>query len=126
MDQLGRNWGTMIIFHRVTLAVLVFLALSSGVTKLMLMQQDAEFFGTYGFTTPMIIAFGAAQFIGGLLLIFQRTRFFGAVIVAITFLISAVLLVMDENIPFTIFTVVALLFLGLHMKLSLAKHQGAA
>jgi len=40
-------------------------------------------------------------------------------------LISAVLLVMDENIPFTIFTVVALLFLGLHMKLSLAQRLGA-
>jgi hypothetical protein len=112
------------IFLKVTLAILVFLALSSGVTKMMLMRQDAEFFGAYGFTTPILLAFGAAQFIGGLLLIFQRTRFLGAVIVAITFLISAVLLVMDENVPFTIFTFVAVLFLGLHMKLSLAKHQG--
>ena len=47
----------------------------------MLMPQDVEFFGKYGFTNPILIAYGAAQVIGGILLIIQKARFVGAVIV---------------------------------------------
>lgn len=106
---------------KVNLAILVLLATSSGVTKVILMPQDVEFFSNYGFTNPILIAYGAIQVIGGILLIIQKTRFLGAVIVAITFLISAVVLIMAGNIPFTIFTFVALLMLGVVMKQSLKK-----
>lgn len=87
------------------------------------MQQDVEFFGEYGFTDPFLIAFGAAQLIGGILLIIQKTRLLGATIVAVTFLISAVLLIMAGNIPFTIFTFVALFMLGLIVRQCLTKEQ---
>jgi hypothetical protein len=60
----------------------------SGVTKISLMQQDVEFFGKYGLSDPMLIAFGATQLIGGILMSFKKTRFSGAAIVAITFLAS--------------------------------------
>jgi len=103
----------MNIFLKVILTILVFLAISSGVTKILLMPQDVEFFGNYGFTNSMLIAYGVAQLIGGILLIIQKTRIYGAVIVAITFLISAVVLILAGNILFTIITIVAIIMLGM-------------
>lgn len=113
----------MKMFLMVLLAILFFLAVSSGITKILLMQQDVEFFGKYGFSTPSLITFGTAQFVGGILLVFQRMRVLGAAIVAITFMISAVLLIMEGNAPFTIFTFIALLGLGLIVRSSLAAEQ---
>lgn len=111
----------MNIYLNVILSILVFLAVSSGVTKIMLMPQDVEFFGNYGFTNPILITYGGVQVIGGILLVFRKTRFFGALIVAITFLISAAVLIMARNIPVTIITVVAVLMLGVIMKQSLKR-----
>ncbi len=100
------------------LGVLVFLAVSSGVTKVMLMEQDVAFFGKYGFTNPLLIGFGAVQVIGGAMLILPKTRFFGAALVAITFAVSAVVLFLEGSVPFAIATLVALVFLGLTMRWS--------
>ena len=103
----------MKVFLKVALAVLVFLAVSSGITKIILMEQDVEFFGSYGFTNSMLVAFGVTQLIGGCLLVIQRTQLVGASIVAITFAISAALLIMEGNVLFTVFTFIALTLLGL-------------
>lgn len=100
----------------IILVLLVFLAISSGVAKVALMQQDVVLFGKYGFSNPILIAFGATQLIGGVLLPFKKTRLFGAAIVAITFLISLVVLIMDGNTPASIATIVAMLLLGVVMK----------
>ena len=108
----------MKIAFAVLLAILTFLAVSSGMTKILLMQQDVEFFGRYGFTHLALIAFGAAQLIGGILLPFPKTRFAGAAIIATTFLVSLVVLLMDGNIPVSIVTLIATLLLFVVMKLS--------
>lgn len=102
----------------IILILLVFLAISSGIAKMALMQQEVEFFGKYGFTNPILIGFGATQLIGGVLLPFKKTRFSGAAIVAITFLVSLVLLLVDGNIPVSIATVIATMLLGIVMKQS--------
>ena len=59
------------------LAILTLLAVSSGITKILLMPQDVNFFGKYGFSDPILIAFGSVQLLGGLLLVFTKTRFAG-------------------------------------------------
>ena len=92
----------------VTIAILVFLAVSSGVTKIALMEQDVAFFGAYGFTNPLLMAFGAIQLVGGLLLIAPKTRKVGAILVGITFAISAVLLFLHGSIIQGLVTCVAL------------------
>jgi hypothetical protein len=102
----------------IILAILILLAVSSGITKILLMQQDVNFFGKYGFSNPILIAYGLVQLIGGLLLVFTITRFVGATIVAITFLISLVMLLMEGNILVSIATVIATLLLGVIMKQS--------
>ena len=113
----------MKIVHIVILSVLVFLAVSSGITKIMLMPQDVEFFGKYGFTNPLLIAFGILQFIGGVMMIFSKARFVGAAIVFVTFAISAGVLLMEGAMPFTIATLVAMVFLGLTMRQSWGGRQ---
>lgn len=102
----------------IILVILILLAVSSGITKILLMQQDVEFFGKYGFSNPILVTFGLIQLIGGLLLVFSRTRFVGAVVVAITFLVSLVVILMEGNIPVGITTVIATLLLGVVMKQS--------
>lgn len=103
----------MKIVRIVIVCLLVFLAISSGMTKVTLMEQDVVFFGKYGFTNTLLIAFGAVQVIGGVMLIFFKTRLLGAISVAATFTVSAVMLVMEGDVPFTIATLVALGLLGL-------------
>ena len=106
----------MKIVLSIILAILVFLAISSGITKILLMQQDVVFFGKYGFTDPILIAYGTAQLIGGILLVFRKTRLVGAIAVAATFLISLAVLMMEGNIPVSIATIVATLLLGVVAK----------
>jgi len=108
----------MRIASTLVLVLLIFLSMISGATKVALMPEDVEFFGKYGFSNPMLIAFGAAQFIGGVLMPFRRARFVGAAIVAVTFLVSLVLLLMDGNMPVSIATAVAMFLLGIVMKRS--------
>lgn len=108
----------MKIFSTILVVLLVLLAATSGITKIMLMQQDVDFFGKYGFTDPILVAFGVTQLLGGLLMIHRKTRFTGAAIVAVTFLVSLALLLIEGNIPVSIVTAVATLLLALVMKQS--------
>jgi hypothetical protein len=102
----------------IVVVILILLAVSSGVTKILLMEQDVVFFGKYGFSDPILIAYGLAQLLGGLLMIAKRARFAGATIVAFTFLVSLALLLIEGNIPVSSITVVAILLLGVVMKQS--------
>jgi len=111
----------MKILFYVVLSILVFLAISSGISKILLMQQDVEFFSKYGFSNSILFIYGVAQLLGGILLVLPKFRFIGAALVALTFLISAVVLVLDDNIPVTIITLICVLLLGGIMKISLNK-----
>ena len=92
------------VFFNLILVALIFLTVFSGVTKILLMQQDTELFDQYGFTNPVLIAYGATQLIGGLLLVLPRTRATGAIIVAVTFLISVIVLTMAGKVLVTVVT----------------------
>ena len=114
----------MKVVSTIILVVLVLLAVSSGVSKMLLMEQDVTFFGKYGFSSPILMSFGFAQLAGGLLMMFPKTRFAGASIVAITFMVSLALLVLEGNIPVSIITGFATLLLAVIMKQNLPRtHQ---
>lgn len=108
----------MKIFFYAVLVIIIFLAASSGVTKIMLMQRDVDFFGQYGFTDPILISFGIAQLLGGVLLAIPKSRVVGAVLVAITFFISAVILLMAGNGVMAVITLVCTVLLGFVIKQS--------
>jgi hypothetical protein len=109
----------MKIFHIVSLIILVFLSISSAVTKILLMQQDVEFFAQFGFTNPLLIALGLTQLVGGILLILPKSRIAGALVVAITFLISFIALVMAGNVTVAVITLVFVALLGYIIKQTL-------
>lgn len=108
----------MKIAYTIAVVILTFLAISSGITKVLLMQRDVDFFGQYGFSNLILMIYGAVQVIGGLLLAFSKTRFVGAAIVATTFLISIVVLLMDGNITMSMVTLAMTLLLVVVMKQS--------
>ena len=108
----------MKIAYTIILVVLTFLAISSGTTKILLMQQDVEFFGQYGFSNMILMIYGIVQVIGGFLLPFSKTRFVGAAIVASTFLVSLVVLLMDGNMAVSMITIAMTLLLGVVMRQS--------
>ena len=64
----------MKIFFNIVLVLLVLLASSSGITKIMLIQREVDFFSQYGFTNTILIGFGVAQLMAGLLLVVPKTR----------------------------------------------------
>ena len=103
----------MKVVSAIILTVLVLLAVSSGAAKIVLLQQDVDFFGKYGFSNWLLIAFGVAQLLGGLLMIVPKTRLAGALVIATTFLVSLALLLIEGNVPVSIITAVAILLLGL-------------
>ena len=108
----------MKIAYTIILVILTFLSISSGTAKMLLMQREVDFFGQYGFSNTILIIHGTMQLIGGLLLPFSKTRFVGAAIVASTFLVSLVVLLVDGNIPVSMITIVMTLLLGVVMKRS--------
>jgi len=108
----------MKLFFNVVLIFLIFLAASSGITKVILMQHDVAFFGQFGFTNLTLIWFGVVQLLGGLLLAIPKTRVVGAAIVAMTFFMSAAILVMAGNVIMAIVTLVCILLLGVVIKKS--------
>ncbi len=105
---------------QINLVILVLLAISSGVTKIMLMPQEVQFFGSVGSSNLMLIILGVSQVVGGLMLALSKTRLIGAIIITITFIISAVVLFMSENIVVAIVTCFTLLMLSIVIKQNLS------
>lgn len=101
------------------LAILVFLAIASGIAKIMLLEQEVATFSEYGFSNTLLMAFGIAQLLGGLLLIFPGSRLAGMVIVALTFIVSALVLFLSNNIIMACITIFVVLALAVVTKKSL-------
>ena len=109
----------MKILLKINLAILVLLAVSSGITKVMLMSQEVAFFSSVGFNDLLLIIFGISQVVGGLALIFVKTRLIGSIIVGLTFVLSAVVLFMASKLVLVGITAVTLVMLGIVMKKSI-------
>ncbi|MGB0495850.1 MAG: DoxX family protein [Kangiellaceae bacterium] len=113
----------MKIAFYILLVLLVLLAVLSGITKILLMPQEVEFFGPFGFSNSLLITFGAVQLLGGVILAIPRIRKIGAAVIAITFLISAVVLFLSGNIPMAIVTLVFIGLLGFVVKYNVRFYQ---
>ena len=112
----------MKIIFLLLLGLLIFLSVSSGVTKIMLMPQDLNFFTQYGFSELTLQIFGAAQVVGGILLAIPSLRIFGALIVALTFVISMAILIVAGNIVMAAITLLVTLLLAI-VVIKIRKHS---
>ncbi len=66
------------------------LSLATGVFKVMQQETDIQLFEKIGFNATMTTILGVIQVIGGLLLIFPKTRKIGAYVMIPTFLIASI------------------------------------
>ena len=95
------------------LALLIgLLSIAAGGAKIALVPEEVAFLSQFGFTTALTMSYGAVQILGGLLLIIPKTRFYGAIITAIAFAMSAVLLLVAGNIAFAGVSVVPVILAG--------------
>lgn len=106
----------MKILKKVNLVLLTLLSVTSGIAKIMQLPQEIQFFGDAGFGETPVILFGVAQLAGGVLLVFQKVRELGAIIVAVTFCISTVLIFKDGKIAFGFISILPILMLGIVIK----------
>ncbi len=102
------------------LFALIFLASSSGFSKILLAKQDMDFFGSFGFTAIHIAIFGLAHLLGAALLGFRKTRLWGAVLVAICFATSAFYLLAAKDMKQFFLTLMTLALLAWVMQKSLS------
>jgi len=99
----------------IMLFLLALLAILSGVAKVLLVPEEVSFFGKYGFSSSILIAYGATQVIGGVLLPLKKSRLIGAIVIAATFFVSLVLLILDGNVVLSAVTLAVMALLAFVM-----------
>jgi len=99
----------MKIANTIILILLTLLGISAGVAKLMQMPQEVEFLNNAGLNNTTIILFGVLQVVGGILLIFTKTRKIGALITAVAFAISTITIFMAGKLAFGFFSILPIL-----------------
>lgn len=83
------------------LAVLLgLLSIAAGGAKVALVPDEVAFLSQFGFSTVLTVLFGAAQVLGGVLLVIPVTRAYGALIAAAAFALSAALVLVAGNFAF--------------------------
>ena len=83
------------------LAVIIgLLSIAAGAAKIALVPAEVEFLQQFGFTDLLVICFGAVQVIGGLLIFVPASRLYGAIVVALGFLLSVALILSTGNFAF--------------------------
>lgn len=94
--------------------LLALLGIAAGTSKMMQTPQEMEFFqGQMGYSSELIVAFGALQFLGGLLMVFKKTRLAGAILLGLTLFLSCIVIFMSGNIGFGMISVIPVLLADL-------------
>ena len=96
----------------IILVLLVLLGAAAGLAKITLAPPEVQFFKGIGLGTSVVLAFGILQLIGALLLVPQKTRFIGAVILDVTFTLSVVMILMTGQIGFALVSVIPVIMAG--------------
>jgi len=82
----------MYFLKHILLVPMVLMSLSTGLAKVRQMPQETKFFEDIGISIIFLILLGAVQVIGALLSMFIKTRKKGAILMALGFAISAILI----------------------------------
>jgi hypothetical protein len=103
----------MKIFQKINIVLVTVLSLASGVAKLMQLPDEVKFFqDTFqdaGLSLNLMLILGVAQLVGGILLIFEKVRIPGVVLVAVSFFMSSMMIFNSGNIQFGVFSLLPVL-----------------
>ena len=103
----GRTWNRLKTLNWILLALL---GVAAGVAKMMQVPQEMAFFqGELGFGSNTIVTFGVLQFIGGLMIVFKKTRLTGAILLGLTLFLSSVVIFMSGKIVFGLVSLIPVL-----------------
>lgn len=85
-------------------ALLILLGTSTGLVKLVQMEEEMQIFEAAGFSTPAILVFGVGQLVAALLLIPPPTVRTGALLAIPFFLVATGVLFVNGLVPFGLFS----------------------
>jgi hypothetical protein len=87
--------------------LLALLGVAAGTSKMLQIPQEMAFFqGELGYSTELIVGFGALQFLGGLMLVFRKTRLAGAVLLGLTLFLSSIVVFMSGKVLFGVVSLI--------------------
>ena len=110
----------MRIVKIIILAILGLLSLAAGAAKLMKAPQETTFFDSLGIDLTFMLLLGLSQVIGGIFIIAPKLRKIGAIVVAIAFSISTIMISMAGQVGFVLFSLLPVL-LALYIAISSQK-----
>lgn len=96
----------------VNLGILATLGVIGGFTKILRTQNEIEFFQAAGLGEASLLILGIVQLLGGASILFVQTRLVGAVLLAVTFLISTVMIFSIGSIEFGWLTLLPVVMAG--------------
>ena len=102
----------MKIVNILIIAIVALLSIAAGLAKVMQTQQELEFLQGFGLSTAMIVAFGLVQILGGVLLVSPKTRLPGAILAALAFVVSTVLIFVGGNLTFGLVSMLPIALAG--------------
>jgi hypothetical protein len=94
-------------------AAIALLSIAAGLAKVMQSPQEMEFLQGMGLSSFLIMVFGLVQITGGVLIAPKTTRLPGAILVALGFAISAVLIFIGGNVVFGLFSLIPAALAGM-------------
>ena len=106
----------MNILRKINLVLVTVLSIAAGIPKIMQIPNEVGFFETVGLGANSVVVFGLLQLAGGLLLVSQKTRMWGASVVALMFLGSAAMLLLTGAIAFGFVSVLPVLMAAIVIK----------
>lgn len=89
------------------------LSIAAGAAKIALIPEEVAFLSQFGFTNNLIFTFGAAQVLGGALMMSRRTRLYGSLVAGIAFAVSTALLVVAGNTAFAGLSLLPVILAGI-------------
>lgn len=102
----------MKILNNLIIGVLALLSVAAGLAKVMQTEQEMQFLQSFGLSSTLIIAFGVVQIAGGALLLFRKTRLFGAILVVAALAISTALIFVGGNLVFGLLSIIPIALAG--------------
>lgn len=113
----------MKILLKVNLVALTLLSITSGIAKIMLLPRELEFFEGAGFSSTLIVIYGVTQLAGGILLILRKVRSFAAIFLAANFFVSTIIILMDGEIAFGIFSILPIFMAAIVINETMKTHN---
>lgn len=96
----------MKILKLILLVIVILVCISAGIAKVMRMPQEVQFFEALGVNLILLTLLGLLQVMAGLLLIAKKTRRSGAILAALAFLASTVMIFANGQIGFGLFSLI--------------------